>query len=142
LGRAGEIPHRLSEWREMLNTGAYTLFENQEPTRSDCHAWSSHPLFHLPCSVAGIRPSAPGFREVLIAPQPGDLKQIGANVAHPEGSIHVDLVFEGDNCKGSVELPPQLTGLFDYGNQKLKLSGGRNLIGSVAKQRCDRILEK
>ena len=33
-------------------------------TRSDCHAWGAHPVFHFYATVLGIRPAAPGFRRV------------------------------------------------------------------------------
>lgn len=124
LGRAGEIPSRLRAWQEMLDTGASTVFENQEPTRSDCHAWSSHPLFHLPCSVAGIRPASPGFRTVHIEPQPGSLESLEAVMAHPDGLIRLELHFSESGCEVEVELPEGIPGEFHYAGQTIPLSGG------------------
>ena len=53
---------RLSDWKVLAENGLKTTIENHEPTRSDCHAWGAHPLFHLFATLAGIRPAAPGFR--------------------------------------------------------------------------------
>ena len=44
--------------------------ETPEPTRSDSHAWSAHPNYGLLATVLGVRPDAPGFRSVRIAPAP------------------------------------------------------------------------
>ena len=62
-----------------------TVLEQPEPTRSDCHAWGSHPMYHALASVAGIRPAAPGFAAVRIEPQPGPLTAIRCAVPHPSG---------------------------------------------------------
>lgn len=111
-GLGGWILPALDAWREMASLGAHTGFECQEPTRSDCHAWSSHPLFHLPASVLGIRPVAAGFERVQIAPQPGTLKHLSARMPHPRGHITADLEFKGSRCQGHIRLPPDITGTF------------------------------
>jgi hypothetical protein len=97
-------------------------------TRSDCHAWGSHPLFHLHASVAGIRPASPGFRTVRIAPLPGPLKKIVSTTPHPDGFIKLDMTFEMDRCRGSVTLPATITGVFVWHGTEQKLSGCVNEI--------------
>ncbi len=129
LGRAGEIPERLDAWQEMIDKGSRTVWEGLEPTRSDCHGWSSHPLFHLPCSVAGIRPSSPGFATVEIAPQFGQLTRIAATVAHPRGLIEVGLSREGTKVSGTIKLPPGTTGNFRHDSHQQTLKAGNNTIG-------------
>lgn len=129
LGKGEAIIDRLSAWREMVATGARTGFEHQEPTRSDCHAWSSHPLFHLPASIAGIRPASPGFKTVRIQPQPGSLKKIAATLPHPRGTIGVNFAFEGAVLRGSVELPEDTSGELIWQGSQQKLTPGSNPIG-------------
>jgi hypothetical protein len=97
-------------------------------TRSDCHAWGSHPLFHLHASVAGVRPTSPGFRTVRIAPLPGKLPKIVSRTPHPDGFIALDLAFEGDRCHGIVELPPGITGVFVWRGKEQKLNSATNTI--------------
>ncbi len=97
-------------------------------TRSDCHAWGSHPLFHLHASVAGIRPASPGFRTVRIAPLPGKLAKIVCTTPHPDGFIKLDLKFDGKRCRGSVELPAAITGVFVWQGKEQKLSSGGNAV--------------
>jgi alpha-L-rhamnosidase len=63
----------LGPWREMISLGLTTWAESPEPTRSDSHAWSSHPNFDLLTIVAGICPKAPGFESVVIEPHLGAL---------------------------------------------------------------------
>lgn len=38
---------RLDFWRSLPKTGLRTLPEQPEPTRSDCHGWGAHILYHL-----------------------------------------------------------------------------------------------
>jgi hypothetical protein len=65
-------------WGPQIEAGATTFWETCFPgpvrkTRSHCHGWSAAPTYFLPAHVLGIRPNRPGYREVLIAPQPEDL---------------------------------------------------------------------
>lgn len=56
LGRADLFRKRLAKWFGMEKTGLCTLPENFDNSRSDCHAWSSHILYHYFATVLGLRP--------------------------------------------------------------------------------------
>lgn len=118
----------LDPWRTMLDLGLTTWAEKPEPTRSDCHAWSSSPNYELLATVAGVEPAEPGFRSVRIRPHPGPLSNIRAAVAHPDGLIRVDLRRMDERLVGRVQLPDGVSGIFVYGEQQVQLNGGRNLI--------------
>jgi len=128
FGRGDLIVDRMSFWKDLVKQGLKTPVEMPGDTRSDCHAWGSHPLFHLQASVAGIRPASPGFRTVRIAPLPGKLPKLVSRTPHPDGFIALDLAFAGARCRGSVELPPGITGVFAWHGQEQKLHGGANAI--------------
>jgi hypothetical protein len=128
FGRGDLILKRLDFWKDLVKQGLKTPVEQPGNTRSDCHAWGSHPLFHLHASIAGIRPASPGFRTVRIAPEPGDLPKIISRTPHPDGFITLDLAFANGACRGTVELPPQITGVFVWHGQEQKLNGGTNSI--------------
>jgi hypothetical protein len=115
-------------WKDLVKQGLKTPVEMPGNTRSDCHAWGSHPLFHLHASIAGIRPDSPGFRTVRIAPLPGDSPRITCHTPHPDGFITLDLAFEGKACHGRVELPPQIKGVFQWQGKTRELAGGVNEI--------------
>jgi alpha-L-rhamnosidase len=88
-GMADEYIATLHPWRRMLQLGLTTWAETPEPTRSDSHAWSAHPNYDLLRLVAGIRPAAPGFAEIVIEPHLGALKKVEASMPHPHGEINV-----------------------------------------------------
>ncbi len=70
------------------------------------HAWGAAPANIIPRYVMGIRPMAPGFQEVLIQPNPADLKQ--ARVKHPSpfGPITVTLETEDSGVlRMDVDVP-------------------------------------
>lgn len=97
---------RIGRWFEFLEKGLVTTVEFDELPRSDCHAWSAHPMYHAYATVAGIRPSAPGFRSVSIAPQFGPLARISARMVHPGGVVSVQLERAADGvCTGRLEVP-------------------------------------
>ncbi len=118
----------LGPWREMLAVGLTTFAETPEPTRSDCHAWSSTPLYEFLATVAGIEPLEPGFRRVLIAPRPGPLTSLSAGMPHPLGMIRCELRCRGERISAEVELPAGLEGVFRWRGKERPLRGGKQLI--------------
>lgn len=94
-------------WFTLEPLGMKTVLEQPEPTRSDCHAWGSHPMYHALSSVAGVRPAAPGFAAVRIEPQPGPLTAIRCAVPHPSGGeVRLDLSLGADGSwRGEASAP-------------------------------------
>jgi alpha-L-rhamnosidase len=81
-------------WGDMIDHGATTASESFRRddgawSRSWCHAWSALPAYLLSAYVLGVRPLAPGFSHVLIAPELGDLALAEGQVPTPHGPIHV-----------------------------------------------------
>jgi hypothetical protein len=129
FGRGDLILERMSFWKDLVKQGLKTPVESPgDSPRSDCHAWGSHPLFDLHADVAGIRPASPGFRTVRIAPLPGRSSKIVSRTPHPDGFIKLDLSFTNGHCRGTVELPAAITGVFLWQNSEYKLKGGTNAI--------------
>ena len=133
FGRGDLVLEKFGMWKDMVNLGLKTPLEMPEPSRSDCHAWSSHPLFHMHASLAGIRPAAPGFAEVLIAPSPGGLTEIRSVVPHPEGVVDFSMRLHGERWRVGVALPPGVRGVLRWagvdhrieGQTELELAAGR-----------------
>jgi hypothetical protein len=122
---------RLSLWFDLSKHGFVTPFEEPEPTRSDCHGWGSHPLFHYLATVLGIRPASPGFATVEIKPHLGPLTRASGKLPHPSGAfIEVQLERQGERWAGTIVLPEGITGTFRDGRHTQPLIAGRNLIGS------------
>jgi hypothetical protein len=118
------VLEKMDYWKQMVRDGFKTPLEQPEPSRSDCHAWGSHPYFHFHATLCGIRPDAMHFSKVRIAPQPGSLKRLECRTPHPKGFIELDLTFEGGECRGSVRLPEGAPGVFEWNNRILDLKAG------------------
>jgi alpha-L-rhamnosidase len=103
---------------------ATTTPEAPEPTRSDCHGWGAHPLYHYFASVLGIRPAIPGFRTVEIRPQLGSLTYARGTLVHPSGEIAVDFRMEEDGLHGRVSLPLGVSGQLQIGEHLHTMKGG------------------
>lgn len=132
LNRPEEILERLSLWFDLKARGLKTTVEMPEPTRSDCHAWGAHPLFHYHATLLGVRPSAMGFSEVEIVPQLGGLTEIGGRVPHPAGWIEVEVRQGAEGLRGVVTLPPGVTGRFVSAGREYPLVPGRQEVGATA----------
>lgn len=128
-GLADRYLERLAPWRDMIAIGLTTTPENPEPTRSDSHAWSAHPNYHLLATVLGVRPASPGFRTVTIEPAFGPMRRAEGRVPHPAGTIEVFLKREGDaGISGNVVLPQGLTGSFVWHEKRIELKSGKNAV--------------
>jgi len=123
-GLADRYLSTLGPWKEMLKNGLTTFAEKQDPTRSDCHAWSASPNYDFLATVAGIRPSSPGFKTIRMEPALGDLKFINGQMPHPSGIIVFDLKRSGEKgIQGEVTLPAGISGTFGWNGKTVQLNG-------------------
>jgi hypothetical protein len=125
-GRTNAFHNTLRFWRDLPAQGFVSLPEQPEPSRSDCHAWGAHPLFHTFASIAGIRPATPGFSRVRIAPLPGPLTRFSAQCCHPRGTIHVGWCSESGEVSLTVTLPAGIEGEAVWNGETRPLHEGDN----------------
>jgi hypothetical protein len=128
VGRIDRVFAGLQPWRSFIAQGLRTTPEHFENGRSDCHAWSAHPAYHVVASVLGIRPAGFGFSAVTIRPQLGDLTEASGQVAHPKGIIRVQLHHHAGRLTGQIDLPADVTGTLQYGDGHRELKSGPNVL--------------
>ncbi len=114
----------LKPWRKMLALGLTTTPEYPDPTRSDSHAWSAHPIYEIPTIVAGIHPAEPGFTKVRIAPSLGTLNSLDISIPHPAGTLQTSYQRDGEMVDANISLPEGLTGVFVWENIEYALHPG------------------
>uniref|UniRef100_UPI00404AFF0E alpha-L-rhamnosidase-related protein n=2 Tax=Cephaloticoccus sp. TaxID=1985742 RepID=UPI00404AFF0E len=136
---AGLVREALDEMRsyygQMLRNDATTTWElvdRREPGidhiqpagRSHCHGWSAGPARHLPAHILGIKPLAPGFSEVSLTPNLGDLAWAKGAMPTPHGKIEVEITLSGEcilmvptGIRATLQLPAK---------PPEKISGGRH----------------
>ncbi|MGJ1410536.1 hypothetical protein ACR78Z_12750 [Sphingobacterium thalpophilum] len=125
VGMSDSYTEQLEPWKDMLALGLSTFAENPDPTRSDCHAWSSSPNYDFLATICGIMPSTSGFSTVDISPAFGHLTEIHGMMPHPLGTIKVNLTRQNNGkVLGEVELPDGLTGKFYWKGKSLQLNSG------------------
>ena len=126
LNRPDLFDRRLDLFRSMLKLNLATLLEEPEPSRSDCHAWSAHILWHFYASMLGVRPAGYGFRQVEIRPQLLPGRRVHGRIAHPAGGV---IEVEAEAGRAVVTLPPGLNGSYCFPDgRRVALAPGRNEI--------------
>lgn len=125
VGRADAIIPRLAPWFELEQLGLATVYEKPEPVRSECHAWAAHPLHHFFASFLGIRPAAPGFARVRIAPQLGSLTQASGSMPHPAGEVRVSLQLLDSDLHADITLPAGVDGVLVWDGREYELTAGQ-----------------
>lgn len=125
-GRMHELFDRLNLWFTLDEGGFRTTFESPEPSRSDCHAWGAHPIYHYFATFLGIRPVEPGLKKVVIRPQTGPLETMKGSLVHPDGGvISVDVIRKGqETLTGQVELPPGVSGTLVVNGRSREIGAG------------------
>ena len=109
----------------MIDLGLTTFAEEPDPTRSDCHAWSSSPNYDFFATICGITPSKPGFSAVRIAPALGELNHVVGEMPHPNGIIKVEIQKDGSSgVLATIELPSNVPGVFSWKGKEVSLHSG------------------
>jgi len=126
-GLANAFLRQLDPWRKFIDLGLTTFPEDDsDRPRSDCHPWSSSPVYFLLSLTAGIQPTGPGFRSLEIVPALGDLEFIDVTYPHPLGDIVLRLEREGrDGLRGQARIPEGLDeAVFEWNGERRSLKAG------------------
>lgn len=101
---------RLSERFQSLDKlGLKTILERPEPSRSDCHAWSSHIIYHYFASILGIRPVAAGFKQIEVTPQLNNFSFVSGTIPTPQGNIKIDCHAKRKESPLRIHIPSGIT---------------------------------
>jgi hypothetical protein len=61
-------PEVFGGWKKMLDLHCTTWCENPDSPRSECHGWSSTPMYEISAMILGVYPEEDGFEKVRISP--------------------------------------------------------------------------
>lgn len=129
MGRADLLLERMKPWFEMEKKGFKTLPEYLiEKTRSDCHAWSAHPIYHYFASILGVTPGCAGFQTVQFKPQLAALEWAKGSVVHPKGMIDVEYRVLINGITAAITLPEDVKGVLVYQDKRVPLSSGKVVV--------------
>ena len=105
-------------WAPMLARGPGTVWESMQLNGvpksggiSLAHDWSGGPVPALSGYVLGIRPTAPGYRRWIVAPQPGDLRFAQGQAPTPHGPLASRWRRGGRSFKLTVVAPKDTSGV-------------------------------
>lgn len=85
----------LAGWKIMLDNHSTTWCEDAVTCRSECHGWSSAPMYEMSSMILGVKPIENGFRRVLVKPHELGLTHAAGRVPTPRGYIDVEWKREG-----------------------------------------------
>ena len=126
-GLGNDYLNWLDVWKENIKQGMTTWAEISDinRTRSDCHAWGSHPNIELFRTVLGIDAAAPGFSKVKIEPHLGTIEKISGEIPHPNGVIGISYDHK-DKWVIAINLPVNTPGVFVWKGRTYPLQPGKN----------------
>jgi hypothetical protein len=120
-----------------LESGATTFAESYHPARDnllgrldheyEVHAYGTSAHLHFYTNLLGIQPLAPGYRQVLFVPKPGDLRWAKGTVSTPQGLICVKWEQEGTVFRLNIEMPKECSYKLQmpdkFENYKIQVNG-------------------
>lgn len=97
-------------WRQMLKKNLTTCLEHDfdDHNRSDCHAWSSIPLYEMTSVILGVRPASPGFESIHFQPEPCGLSWAKGRVVTPRGTVKISWTMKDGVMDKEIQLPDSI----------------------------------
>jgi hypothetical protein len=100
------FPTLLEPWRRMMRNNLTTWAEDNDVMfRSDCHAWSSSPIYEIVKNVFGLYPTKPGYSAIRVKPNLHILEKARGKFVTAEGEIEI----KWDTVRDRTELVLELT---------------------------------
>lgn len=84
------------------------------------HAWTGGGLTVLSQYLCGIAPLTPGYEQIAIIPQPGDIKQAMAEVCSVKGSIKSSFVQNAKSLNITIQTPLEIQTVVGVPAKKVK----------------------
>jgi len=124
-----DLQRELALWFRMLDMGLTSWAEDTVFWRSLCHGWTANPVIDFHTRVLGVRPLAPGFREMRIEPAVMGFESCSGSTETPHGPVHVAWNrSEGElrvrlpgGCMGELRLPDGTVMELGEGAKTLKI---------------------
>lgn len=111
-------PEVFGGWKKMLDLHCTTWCENPDSPRSECHGWSSTPMYEISAMILGVYPEEDGFTKVRVAPVlPPEGFSGEGRVPVPGGYIDVCVSRKDGEMNLSVRAPREMA-------LSVKLPGG------------------
>ena len=106
-GRYQYAPKLFDGWQRMMDMHCTTWCENPDSPRSECHGWSSAPIYEMSEMILGVYPSGDGYNHVTIKPCVDvlDLTAASGTVPTPFGLISVDWQKQDGRLMLNVSVP-------------------------------------
>jgi alpha-L-rhamnosidase len=102
-----------TSWLHMISLGAGSTMEAWtpalKPNLTYSHPWAASPAFIVPGYVFGVSALAPGWKTVLIRPQPASLTSGTAQVPTARGPVTVKFTSSGSRFTTVVDVPVTAT---------------------------------
>lgn len=102
-GMADEIFNKLDGWRKMIDLHCTTWCENPDSPRSECHGWSSAPLYELSANILGVKV---GYEdEITISPITAGLSYAKGIVPTRFGNVEISWTNTDGDFKIRINSP-------------------------------------
>lgn len=100
-------------WYNMIRQGSTITLEAWDKTNKTNldwnHAWGAAPANLIPRQVVGVRPLEPGFRKILVHPQPASLQSFSSRVPTIRGPVSVEYATTESGYELQVTVPGNAT---------------------------------
>lgn len=104
-GYAALTSHVLTLWYDALAKHVSTWPEYPDPTRSDCHAWSSWIAADFITCVLGIQPVKPGFAAIALKPHLEVTESAEGRAPTPNGTVYISWHRVNGNVSLNAKVP-------------------------------------
>jgi hypothetical protein len=112
------------------DTGTFPLRSFNVDSKIDCvnsaaHGWSGWISWILQAYVLGVRPLEPGYRKVLVSPDPGHLPKVSGTVPTPHGPVSATVTSTATELRIEVSAPAGVEVVVDV---RPSVLSGRRLV--------------
>ncbi len=120
---------QMQDWIGLIARGNTTCPEVPNEGRSECHAWSALPMYEMVRTMAGIQSATPGWKEIIVRPNPAYLDDLHGEVVTPQGNILFEYVKTDNGWSYKLDLPEgMLAELEMHDGSRRRLDSGMNYI--------------
>ena len=95
----------LQTWTGMLDLHMTTWCEDPVTQRSDCHGWSSLPIYEFSAMTLGVKPLIAGYEKIVIEPFTENHDEAKGTVCTVKGSVTVEWKKENGSIKLKAVTP-------------------------------------